>query len=346
MNEWDITFGERPWERLLTAKHRGDGVSAANLLTLTEEEGEEALEEALLTMEESGLVLDVSDLPKTAGAGEAARRLRQEIHLADKGLKPEDLPENDPLRLYLQELSAAPAFGEEGLLAQRIAQGDASATEALANLGLRRVLELAKGYVGYGVLLLDLIQEGSLGLWQGICRYRDGDYAAFRDSWIRFYLARAVTLQARANGIGGKMRQALEDYRSTDERLLMELGRNPTLEEIAEAMRWSMEEAASVQKMMDDARQMSRVRKEPEPREESEEDQDMESTAEFRMRQRILDLMASLTPEEARLLTLRFGLEGEKPLSPQEAGLRLGLTPAEALALEAAALTKLRSKEQ
>ena len=102
------------------------------------------------------------------------------------------------------------------------------------------------------MLLLDLIQEGSLGLWQAIQGYREGDYDAYRDYWIRFYMAKAVFLQARANGVGQKLRGALEDYRAVDERLLSELGRNPTLEEIAEAMEIEVDKVEHIMKIKQD----------------------------------------------------------------------------------------------
>ena len=156
---------------------------------------------------------------------------------------------------------------------------------------------LAKDHVGCGVLLLDLIQEGSLGLWQAIQGYREGDYAAYRDYWIRLYMAKAIFLQARANGVGQKLRGALEDYRAVDERLLSELGRNPTLEEIAEAMHISPEEASVVKKMLDDARLLAQAKKQSEPEEEKEaEEQAVEDTAYFQMRQRILDCLLYTSP--------------------------------------------------
>ena len=216
--------------------------------------------------------------------------------------------------------------------------------EQLTNLGLRRVVELAGEYVGYGVLLLDLIQEGSLGLWHGVHSYRDGDYGAHRDRWIRFYMAKAVTLQARSGGVGQKMRTALEDYRAVDERLLSELGRNPTLEEIAEALHMGLEEAEAVRKMLEDARLMAQVRKPREEEEETKEEEDMavEDTALFQSRQRIADLLSGLDKLDQKLLTLRFGLEGGKPLTSEETGKYLGLTASEVVAREAAALAKLR----
>jgi len=216
----------------------------------------------------------------------------------------------------------------------------------LTNLGLSRVIELAREYVGYGVLLLDLIQEGSLGLWQAIRNYRYGGYDAHRDRWIRFYMAKAVTLQARQSGVGRKMRTALEDYKAVDERLLADLGRNPTLEEIALELHMSPEEAAAVRKMLEDARILARVKRPPVDEEEEKEAQEqaVEDTALFQMRQRISDLLSGLEEQDQKLLTLRFGLEGGRPLSPEEAGRKLGLTPEEVVAKEAAALMKLRNQ--
>lgn len=347
MNKLDLSFEDSPWEVFLKTRHPGDAVSAANLLAMLEGEEEQAVEDALLELETRGMELDVSDLPRTSGTGEAALRLRREIQLVKKGLKPSELEPNDPLRLYLEEVASGNASGEEGELASRCASGDEGAMEALTELGLRRVIDLASRHVGYGVLLLDLIQEGSLGLWQAVQSYREGDYAAFRDRWIRFYIARAVTLQARANGVGQKMRTALEDYRAVDERLLSELGRNATVEEIAQQLHMSPEEASSVGKMLEDAQLLARVRKpavDPEEEQEARE-QAVEDTALFRMRQRVMDLLSSVSPEDAKLLTLRFGLEGGKPLSPEEAGGRLGLTPDEVLSREAAVLAKLRNGE-
>lgn len=344
MNELDFSFEDSPWETFLRTRRPGDTVSAANLLALLEGEEEQALEDALEELEAEGMELSLSELPRAAGTGEAALRLRQEVQLVKKGLKPKELEPNDPLRLYLEEVAAMGVSGDEEVLAGRCARGDGKAMEALTELGLKRVIALASEHVGYGVLLLDLIQEGSLGLWQAVQSYRSGDYSAYRDRWIRFYMARAVTLQARANGVGQKMRQALEDYRAVDERLLSELGRNPTLEEIAGELHMTLEEAASVRKTLEDARLLAQARQPVEPEEEQEaQEQAVEDTALFQMRQRVMDLLSAVSEEDAKLLTLRFGLEGAKPLSPEEAGKRLGLTPDEVLAKEAAALAKLRN---
>ena len=341
MNELEFSFEPEPVDVFLSGLKAGDRVPASQLLTLLEGENTEALEEALQALETAGVSLDISELPKTHGTGEAAARLRQEEQLVSAGLDPNSLEENDPLRLYLEELAAVPAFGDEAELAARCAE-NGGGEEQLANLGLSRVIDLAGEYVGYGVLLMDLIQEGSLGLWQAIQSFSEGEYAAYRDRWIRFYLARAVLLQAHAGGVGQKMRRAMEDYRQIDERLLSELGRNPTLEEIAEQMHMTPEETEAVKKMIDNARLVDRVNRTEEPEDTQEEEQAVEDTALFQMRQRIGDLLSGLNEADARLLTLRFGLEGGKPLSPEDTGKRLGLTPQEVVAREAAALSKLR----
>ena len=345
MNRLDISFEPSPWEAWLRTKQVGDRISAAELLTLLEEEEEQAVEDALQEIEMACMLLDISELPRNVISGEAAVRLRQEMQLVKKGLDPRQLEENDPLRVYLEEVAHTPACGDEVLLADSAASGRKDAMVQLTNLGLSRVIALAKEHVGYGVLLMDLIQEGSLGLWQAIRNYRQGDYASHRDKWIRLYMAKAITLQARSRGVGQKLRTALEDYRAVDERLLGELGRNPTLPEVAEELHITPEEAESVRRMLENARMMQRVHPEDEQQEETPDDeQAVENTALFQMRARIAEMLSSLTPEDQQLLTLRFGLEGGLPLSTEDTARKLGLTPDEVTAREAAALAQLRKK--
>ena len=345
MIDLEYSFEPRPWETWLRTKQMGDSVSAAQLLTILEEENDQAAEDALQEMEMACMTLDISDLPKLGGSGETAVRLRREEQLLRQGLQPDALEENDPLRLYLEEVAAMPAFGDEVLLAEEAAKGKQSAMEQLTNLGLSRVIALAGDYAGYGVLLLDLIQEGSMGLWHAISHYHGGAYEQHRDKWIRFYLSKAVFLQARAGGVGQKLRTAMEDYRAVDERLLGDLGRNPTLEEMAQELHLTVSETETVRRMLENARMMHKTRQEaeePEPTEE--EEQAVENTALFQMRQRIADLLSGLSEQDQKLLTLRFGLEGGLPVSAEETGRKLGLTPEEVAAREAAALANLRNK--
>ena len=344
MMELEYSFAQTPWEAYLSTLQAGDTVYAGKMLALLEGESADVLEDAFRSLEEGCMNLSVEDLPRPAIAGESGLRLRREAELVKAGLSPEKLEEGDPLRLYLEEVAGLPVCGDEHLLAERCASGDDSAREPLTNLGLSRVIQLAGAYTGFGVLLMDLIQEGNLGLWEAVQSYSGGDYPALRDRLIRFYMAKAVTVSAWDAGVGQKIRQAMEDYRAVDQRLLGELGRNPNLEEIAEQMHMSPETTRTVKKMLSDANTLERMARAAQPEETPEEaDQPVENTALFQMRQRIQELLSVLDEEDGKLLTLRFGLEGGLPLSPEETGNRLGMTPEEVLAREAAALASLRN---
>lgn len=340
----DLTFEEPGWVSELEQLPEGCALSAARFLTLLEGEDEDAYEEALQLLNDKHIMPDLSDLPVPTADDQAALRLRREQQLVDEGKLPGALEENDPLRLYLEELAAVPAFGDVHLLAQRLAEGDRTVTQQLTNLMLSRVVEHSFRLTGRGVLLLDLIQEGSIGLWQGILSYTGGDIEAHCDWQIRWDLARAVITHAREKGVGQKLRQAMEDYRSMDQQLLMELGRNPTLEEIAQRLHMTEDAAARVAKTLEAARMIAQAKQPQEPEEDPEEQQAVENTAYFQTRQRIAELLSTLNETDVKLLTLRFGLEGGKPLSPEEVGKQLGLTPEEAVAREAAALSKLREQ--
>ena len=343
MTRIEFDFEDSPWLLTLDTLRSGGRIGAARFLTLMEGEEEDALTDAFRDMEERRILLDISDLPKGTVSGEAALRLRREEQLVKQGALPDALDENDPLRLYLEELASIPVCADEAMLAMECASGKESAREQLLNLSLSRVVELAKEHTGNGVLLMDLIQEGSLGAWQAIGSYETGDFAAHRDWHIRQAMAQMITMQARQNGVGQKMRQAMEDYRNVDERLLSELGRNAILEEIALEMHMTPEEAEVVRDTLDSARLLSQARSANAPKEEPEDEQHVEDTALFQMRQRILDLLANVSEADAKLLTLRFGLEGGLPMTPEEAGRKLGLTPEEVIQREAAALAQLRN---
>ena len=194
------------------------------------------------------------------------------------------------------------------------------------------------------VLLLDLIQEGNIGLWEAIQNYSGGDYAAYRDCMIQNAMDKAMVLQARSCGISQKMRKALQDYREADESLLSQLGRNPTLEEIAVRMQVTPEQAQTIQKTLSDILLLQQAEKLTEPKEENPEDElAVEDTAYFQMRQRISDLLSDLNDQDAQILSMRFGLDKGLPMSAEEVGKALGLTTTQVSQREAAALAMLRA---
>ncbi len=326
----EYSFGSEA-EGFLMKLQPGDSVPADALLTALSGEDAAALEEVLDMLAEKGIVPDIRDLPRYSADTELSVRLRREEQLVKQGNLPGSLEETDPLRLYLEEIAALPSQFGEG-------------TEQLFNASLNRVAELAFGYAGQGVLLLDLIQEGSMGLWQALQCYTGENFETFRDEAITRSLIKAIILQAHESGVGQKMRQTLEDFRSADERLLAELGRNPTTEEIAEALHISPEEAETAGKMLENARSMHRA-KQPEPEQlPQEEDQAVEDTAYFQMRQRIAELLSGLSETDAKVLTLRYGLEGGRPLDAAQTAQKLHLTPEEVNLREAEALAKLRQQ--
>ncbi len=345
MMDLDFSFDAAPWEAALSQLSDGGHICAAQLLTLLEGETEESVEEALLQLELRHITLDISALPKAPATGEAALRLQMEEKLPRTGDIRFELEENDPLRLYLDEVAGLPCTGDPQLMAERFAGGYDPVLPGLTNCMLSLVIDMARGMTGHGVLLMDLIQEASLGLWQGILSFRSGNFEEHARWWIDQYLARAVLLQAREAGLGQHMKQAMEDYRAVDERLLADLGRNPTVEEIAEALHMGVAETENVAKMLENARFLSRAKQDTEPPVENdpEEEQHVEDTALFQSRQRIQEMLSDLTEEETKIITLRFGLEGGLPLSPEETGAKLGLTAADVVAKEAAALAKMRN---
>lgn len=316
--------------------------SAEQFLTLAAREDRETVEQALDICRDKGAMADVSRI--TGATGEAQERLRLEQNLAKQADMTAGLDENDPLRLYLQELAGIPAAGDVQLLAQLYLEGEEQIAEQMVNLCLSLVVELSRHYAGKGVLLMDLIQEGSLGLWQGVAAYTGGDFEVYIRTQIQSAMANAVLLQACENGLGDKLRSQMEDYRDVDQKLLSELGRNPTIEEIAEGMHITAEEAMYVESMVQSAQSLSRA-KQPETEEiPEEEDQAVENTAYFQSRQLIFEMLSGLNELEKEVISLRYGLDTGNAISAQQVAAKLGISPEQALKIEADALSKMRNQ--
>ena len=342
----DFVFEQAPWEAYLRSCKNGSVISGWNLISMLEDEEDDAVEDAFSILTVKKLQLDLSGLPQMSAGSNTAQRLQQEREYVTGGLKTALMEETDPLRLYLEEIAAASACGDEKLLAEQLSSGDQRAAQRLTELGLSRVVEIAAEYAGQAVLLLDLIQEGNIGLWEAISGYRGGDYAAQRDEAIRSSVLKAIVLQARSTGISQKMKKALQDYRAADQHLLTKLGRNPGLEEIAQEMHISLEQAQTIEKTMADILLLQKAEKLAAPKEETAEDElPVEDTAYFQMRQRISEMMSVLDEQEARIQTMRFGLEKGLPMSAEEVAKALGITTAAVTACETAALSKLRAEK-
>ncbi|MBR2937819.1 MAG: sigma-70 family RNA polymerase sigma factor [Oscillospiraceae bacterium] len=340
----EFTFEPSPWELTLMALKPGDTLYAARCIAMLQDLSEEEAEDALLSLDEKHITLNITDLPVDIACGEAAERLKWERKITQTGDLRSQLEENDPLRLYLEEIKNTPE-SDWKTLARRYAGGDDEAAQGLVQICLPLVVKRACAATGRGVLLMDLIQEGNLGLWQGILNYTDGDFEEHILWWIDQYICKAIILQARSGEVGQKFLQGMADFRDADQKLLGELGRNPTVEEIAEAIHCTPAEAMAYGAMLDQARIRRQVDDLQKPKEEnSDDEQSVENTAYFQMRQRILDMLSALNEREAKLLTLRFGLEGGVPMDPRQVGQAMGLTAEEVTQIEAAALQKLRQQ--
>ena len=349
----ELAFGKTALARELESLGVNDTLSAAKLLTLTDGISDDVMEELFDHLD--GLIVDydLSDFPRNLG-GEAARRLREEEQLVKSGNLLSGLAENDPLRVYLQELAGIPVCGDIRILVEELVACNREEHFAeglftkILNLSLSRVVEIAMEHTGYGVLLLDLIQEGSLDLWRNLENMIEPDsFEQVRDNIIRMAMEKAIIRQARASGLGQKMRQAVEDYRMVDERLLGELGRNPTMEEMAEAMHMTVAEIEAVRKFLENARMVGKAHEVKEPDElDPEDSQAVEDTAYYQARERVDSLMSGITELEQKVVTMRYGLDGKQPQTAQEVGRKLNLTVSEVVELETAALTKMRESRE
>lgn len=343
MNEF--TFEQSPWDMTLSTLRPGGTLSAARFIALLEQSDETEAEQAAQDLESRGVMLDVSTLPKLASGAKMSERLALETKLYREGTLLPNLEDNDPLKLAIQQMEFLNPISDEQALAQKAANGSQYAMEQLTQGYLPEVFRIAGEYIDKGVLLVDLMQEGSLGLWQAVLNYESGSFRDHADWWIRQAMARAVTLQAHANGVGSHIAEAMDRYRKADRALLTRLGRNPVDEEIALEMNVTAEEASAIGKMLREVENMEKVRQTQEPREpEADDDQAVEDTAQFQTRQRINEMLSALSEEDARLITLRYGLDGKAPMTAAEVGRKLGLTAEEVTAREAKALASLRNE--
>ncbi len=343
----EFTFDDvaSPWELAAARLKKGDVLNAVRFLGLVRSSEEVSSEDAAMELEAMGVMLDVSELPKLEGNSDTAARLRLESQLLEQGGWSETLDDKDPLRLFVEELAYLEPVDDGAELAAQGACGDQKALQKLTDGYLNTVFACAREYADRGVLLMDLIQEGSLGLWQAALSYESGPFRPHALWWIRQAMARAVTLQAEADGVGDHLAGQIDRYQKADKSLLSQLGRNPTDQELAVELGLTLEETVSLGKMLREIRKMAELKKENSPPEEDPEDEmPIEDTAYYQTRERVSDLMSGLTERETMVLNLRYGLNGKAPMTAQEVAAKLNITAADVTALEAAALVKMRGE--
>ena len=260
---------------------------------------------------------------------------------------------DDPVRMYLREIGRIPllTFEEELELAKRILNNDEEARQKLAESNLRLVVSIAKKYVGRGMLFLDLIQEGNMGLIKAVEKFdytKGFKFSTYATWWIRQAITRAIADQARTIRIPVHMVETINKLIRTSRHLLQQMGREPTPEEIAVEMEIPVEKVMEIQKIAQDPVSLETPIGEEDDSHLGDFIQDDDSPAPHDaasytlLKEQLEEVMNTLTPREAKVLKLRFGLEDGKARTLEEVGREFDVTRERIRQIEAKALRKLR----
>jgi RNA polymerase primary sigma factor len=266
---------------------------------------------------------------------------------------PEGISIDDPVRMYLKEIGKVPLLSaeEEVELAKRMEAGDTEAKRRLAEANLRLVVSIAKRYVGRGMLFLDLIQEGNLGLIKAVEKFdytKGYKFSTYATWWIRQAITRAIADQARTIRIPVHMVETINKLIRVSRQLLQELGRDPHPEEIAKEMGMPVEKVREIMKISQEPVSLETPIGEEEDSHLGDfiPDDDVPAPAEAAaftlLKEQLIDVLDTLTPREEKVLRLRFGLDDGRARTLEEVGKEFNVTRERIRQIEAKALRKLR----
>ena len=319
----DMPLEEEQFEKILEALEQNN----VDVLRITEEDD---VDDAEIIMSEEDL--DVENLDLSI---------------------PDGISIEDPVRMYLKEIGKVPLLSaeEEIDLAKRLELGDQEAKKRLAEANLRLVVSIAKRYVGRGMLFLDLIQEGNLGLIKAVEKfdYRKGfKFSTYATWWIRQAITRAIADQARTIRIPVHMVETINKLIRVSRQLLQELGREPTPEEIAEEMNMPADRVREILKISQEPFSMETPIGEEEDSHLGDfiEDDNMPAPADAAaftlLKEQLVEVLGTLTEREQKVLRLRFGLDDGRARTLEEVGKEFNVTRERIRQIEAKALRKLR----
>ena len=356
---------ERGTERMDELLERGK----ANGDTLTCSELVEALEQQMMTPDAmdmlyqrliDGNVEIVDDTEAGEMIGEEPADLEEDLDKDDAELDletelsvPEGIAVDDPVRMYLKEIGRVPLLtaDEEIELARRMEAGDESARHRLEEANLRLVVSIAKRYVGRGMLFLDLIQEGNLGLLKAVEKFdysKGYKFSTYATWWIRQAITRAIADQARTIRIPVHMVETINKLVRISRQLLQELGRDPHPEEVAREMGISVARVHEIMKIAQEPVSLETPIGEEEDSHLGDFIEDeaaldpADAASVMLLKEQITEVLQTLAPREAEVLRLRFGLEDGRSRTLEEVGQSFGVTRERIRQIEAKALRKLR----
>ncbi len=320
----DMTLGEEQFDKILETLEQNN----VDVLRITEEDDVDD-EEIILTEEDE---VDMENIDLSV---------------------PDGVSIEDPVRMYLKEIGKVPLLSaeEEIELAQKMELGDQDAKKRLAEANLRLVVSIAKRYVGRGMLFLDLIQEGNLGLIKAVEKfdYRKGyKFSTYATWWIRQAITRAIADQARTIRIPVHMVETINKLIRVSRQLLQELGREPTPEEIAEEMSLPVERVREILKISQEPVSLETPIGEEEDSHLGDFIQDdnvpvpADAAAFTLLKEQLVEVLGTLTDREQKVLRLRFGLDDGRARTLEEVGKEFNVTRERIRQIEAKALRKLR----
>ena len=345
--------GEDKIEKIVNMSKKSGRITYNDLASQIADASPEQMERVFDALDKAGIKIINDDIEDAEPDDETLESI-EEVSVEDLDLENiEGVSIDDPVRMYLHEIGKIPllTYEQELELAKQIVDGRERAKDKLTESNLRLVVSIAKKYVGRGMLFLDLIQEGNMGLIKAVEKFdytKGYKFSTYATWWIRQAITRAIADQARTIRIPVHMVETINKLIRTSRHLLQQNGREPTPEEIATEMEIPVEKVLEIQKIAQDPVSLETPIGEEDDSHlgdfiEDEDSPSPQDAASYTMlKEQLNDVMKTLTPREAKVLRLRFGLDDGKSRTLEEVGKQFDVTRERIRQIEAKALRKLR----